>query len=48
MWTTFKVFIEFVNILFLGFVLLFWPLGLWDLNSLPKDQTCTLCMEGEV
>ena len=42
MWTTFKVFIEFVTILLLFYVLLFWPRGMWDLSSLTRDQTCTL------
>ena len=40
MWTLFKVFIEFVTILFLLYVLGFWPGGMWDLNSLiilPKE-----------
>ena len=23
----------------------FWPLGMWDLNSLTGDQTCTPCIE---
>ena len=41
MWAIFKVFIEFVKILFLflrfGF---FWPGGMWDLSFLTRDQTC--------
>ena len=32
MWTIFKVFREFVTILFLFYVLVFWPLGMWDLS----------------
>ena len=30
MWTIFKVFIEFVTILLLFYVLVFWPRGTWD------------------
>ena len=37
MWTLFKVFIEFVTILFLLYVLGFWPGGMWDLNSLTRN-----------
>ena len=44
MWIIFKVFIEFVTILHLFYVLVFWPQGMWDLNSLTRDQTCTLCV----
>ena len=29
MWTIFKVFIEFVSILFLSYVLVFWPQSMW-------------------
>ena len=31
-WTIFKVFIEFVAILLLFYVLVFWPQGMWDLS----------------
>ena len=31
MWTIFKVIIEFVAILFVFYVLVFWPPGIWDL-----------------
>ena len=41
MWTNFKVFIEFVTILLLFYVLVFWPRGMWDLSSQTRDQTCT-------
>ena len=44
MWTIFKVFIEFVTILLLFYVLVFWPRGMWDLSSLTRDQTCTPCL----
>ena len=33
MWTIFKVFTEFVTILLLAYVLVFWLLGMWDLSS---------------
>ena len=36
-WTIFKVFIEFVTILILFYVLLFWPCGMWDLVSPSGD-----------
>ena len=36
MWIIFKVFIEFVTILHLFYVLVFWPQGMWDLNSLTR------------
>ena len=41
MWTIFKVFIEFVTILLLFYVLVFWLQGMCDLNSLTRDWTCT-------
>ena len=37
----FKVFIEFVTILFLFYVLVFWPQGMWDLCSLMRDRSGT-------
>ena len=43
-WTTFKVFIEFVTILLLFYVLVFWPRGMWDPTSPTRDQTCTPCI----
>ena len=39
MWIIFKVFIEFVTILLLFSVLVFWPRGMWDLSSLTRDRT---------
>ena len=30
MWTTFKVFTEFVTVVLLFYVLVFWPPGMWD------------------
>ena len=45
MWTILKVFIEFVTVLFLFYVLVFfWPRGLWDLSSLTRDRTRTPCI----
>ena len=44
MWTIFKVFIEFVTILLLFYILVFWPWGMWDLSSPPRDQTRTPCI----
>ena len=39
----FKVFIEFLPILLLFYVLVFWPQDMWDLGSLTRDQTHTPC-----
>ena len=35
----FQVLIEFVTILFLLYVLVFWPQGMWDLVSPMRDRT---------
>ena len=50
MWTIFKVSIQFVTILLLFYVLVFWLRGMWDLSSLKSEvkvkvaQSClTLC-----
>ena len=40
----FKVFIECVTILLLSYVLVVWPRGIGDLNSLIKDQTHIPCI----
>ena len=40
----FKVFIEFVTILFLFYVLDFWSQGRWDLSSPTGDLTHTPCL----
>ena len=45
--TNFKVFIEFVTILLLFYVLVFWPWGMWDLRSPKKDWTRTPRVEKE-
>ena len=37
----FKVFIEFITILLLFCVLVFYPRGMWDLSSLTRARTCT-------
>ena len=42
-WTIFKVFVEFVTILLLFYVLVFWPLGMWDLSSPARDWTRITC-----
>ena len=39
MWIFLKVFIEFVTILLLFDILVFWPLGIWDLSSPTRDWT---------
>ena len=44
MWTIFKLFSEFVTILLLFYALFFWLWGMWDLSSLTRDQTHTLCV----
>ena len=43
-WTIFKVFIEFVTILLLFYVLVFWLRGMWDLSSPTRDRTRTPCI----
>ena len=47
MWTIFKVFIDFATILFLFYVLCFWPWGMWDLSS-PVIEPAPPALEGEV
>ena len=44
----FQRFTEFVPILFLFYVLIFWLRGMWDLISLTRDQTGTPGLEGKV
>ena len=39
MWAIFQVFIEFVTIIFLFYILVFWLRGMWALRSLTRDQT---------
>ena len=43
MWISLKVFSEFVTILLLFYVLVFWPRGMWDPSSLTRDGTYTPC-----
>ena len=47
-WTILKVFIEFVTILLLLYVFVFWLRGTWDLSSLTRNRTHTPTLEGEV
>ena len=42
-----KVCIEFVTILLLFYVLVFWPCGLWILSSQNKESNTTSALEGE-
>ena len=44
MWTIFKVFIEFVAILLLFYVLVFWLRGMWKSLLPDQDQTLTPCI----
>ena len=46
MWTIFKVFIQFVTILLLFYVLVFWPQGMWNHSSPSNLQAPAL--EGKV
>ena len=39
-----KVFIEFVTVLLLLYVLVFWPRGMWDPSSPARDGTHTPCI----
>ena len=41
MWTVFKVLTEFVTILLLSYVLVFWQQDMWDLSSPTRDRTLT-------
>ena len=41
----FKSLYEFVTILLLFSVLVFWTQGMWDLRSLTRDQTQAPCRE---
>ena len=43
-WTIFKVFTEFITILLLFYVLVFWLRGLWDLQSPTRDGTHAPCI----
>ena len=45
MWTTFEVFAEFVTILFLLYILVFWPRGMWDLR--PVIEPAPPSLEGK-
>ena len=39
MWAILKVFTEFLTILLLFYVLVFWLRGMWDLSSMARNQT---------
>ena len=43
-WQFLKVFIKFVTTLLLFYVLIFWLWGMWNLSSLTRVQTHTLCI----
>ena len=45
MWIILKVFMEFVTILLLFYVMVFWPRGMWDLSPPTRDQTQTPCID---
>ena len=46
MWTILKFFIEFVTVLFLVYVLVFWLWGIWGLSSPTRDGTHIPCFGG--
>ena len=48
MWTTFKDIMGFVKTLFLFYVSVFWPGGMWDLSSQPGVEPIRPTLEGEV
>ena len=48
MWTIFKAFFEFVIILLLFHILVFWPQGMWDLSPRPRIEPIPRILEGEV
>lgn len=47
-WTTFKVFIEFVTVMLLFFVFVFWAWGVWDLRLWPRLEPAPPALEDEV
>ena len=47
-WSLLKVFIEFVTVLLLFYVLVFWLRGMWDLSSLTRDWAAPSTLEGQV
>ena len=48
MWAIIKVFIEFVTILFLSYILDFWPRGMWGLSFPTKIEPALPALKGEV
>ena len=43
-WTIFNIFIEFVIMLLLFYLLVFWSRDIWDLSSPTRDQAHTSCI----
>ena len=48
MWTVFQAFVEFVTVLFLIYVLLFWLQGIWNPAPRPGIEPQLPALEGEV
>ena len=48
MQTIFKLFVEFVTILFLFYVLFLWSGGIWDLSSEPGIKSGSPTLEGKI
>ena len=48
MWTVFQAFVEFVTVLFLIYVLLFWLQGIWNPAPPPGIEPQLPALEGEV
>ena len=48
MWAILKLFVEFVTILLLFYVLVFWPQGMWDLGSQLAVKLAPPALEGKV
>ena len=48
MWTIYKVFIEFITILLLFSVLVFWLRGMWDLTPRPEIKPTPPALKEEV
>ena len=44
MQSIFKVFTEFATVWLLFYVSVYWPQAKWDISSLTRDQTLTLCI----
>ena len=48
MWAILKIFTEFITIVLLSYVLVFWLQGVWDLSSPTGERTHIPASEGEV